>query len=66
MHIVITGGAGFLGSRLARQLLQRGTLTGRDGQAQEIKRITLLDVVPAQGSMIRASKPSPATSPTLP
>ena len=49
MHIVITGGAGFLGSRLARQLLQRGTLTGRDGQPQEIKRITLLDVVPAQG-----------------
>lgn len=49
MHIVITGGAGFLGSRLARQLLQRGTLTGRDGQQQEIKRITLLDVVPAQG-----------------
>lgn len=49
MHIVITGGAGFLGSRLARQLLQRGTLTGRDGQPQAIKRITLLDVVPAQG-----------------
>ncbi|WP_044528684.1 D-erythronate dehydrogenase [Herbaspirillum sp. B65] len=49
MHIVITGGAGFLGSRLARQLLQRGSLTGRDGQPQEIKRITLLDVVPAQG-----------------
>ena len=49
MHIVITGGAGFLGSRLARQLLQRGTLTGRDGQAKEFKRITLLDVVPAQG-----------------
>jgi nucleoside-diphosphate-sugar epimerase len=49
MHIVITGGAGFLGSRLARQLLQRGTLTGRDGKQQEIERITLLDVAPAEG-----------------
>ena len=49
MHIVITGGAGFLGSHLARQLLIRGTLTGSNGQEQTISRITLLDVVPAHG-----------------
>lgn len=49
MHIVITGAAGFLGSRLAHQLLQRGQLTGRHGQLQNISRITLLDVVPAHG-----------------
>jgi nucleoside-diphosphate-sugar epimerase len=49
MHIVITGGAGFLGSHLARQLLTRGTLTGTNGQPQTISRITLLDVVEAKG-----------------
>ena len=27
MHVVVTGGAGFLGSRLARELLAAGSLT---------------------------------------
>lgn len=49
MNVVITGGAGFLGQRLARKLLQRGTLAGADGQQAVIKRITLLDVVAATG-----------------
>jgi nucleoside-diphosphate-sugar epimerase len=31
MKIVITGGGGFLGQRLARTLLQRGTLVGPSG-----------------------------------
>ena len=43
MKIVITGGAGFLGQRLARQLLDRGTLTGADGRARPIDQIVLLD-----------------------
>ena len=34
MRIVITGGAGFLGSRLARKLLERGTLTDARGNAR--------------------------------
>lgn len=49
MQVLITGGAGLLGARLAKQLLKRGTLAGADGRQQEITRITLLDVVPAQG-----------------
>jgi nucleoside-diphosphate-sugar epimerase len=49
MNVVITGGAGFLGQRLARKLLQRGTLCGPGGEQQRIERITLLDVVAATG-----------------
>ena len=29
MRILITGGAGFLGARLAREILQRGQLAGQ-------------------------------------
>ena len=47
MNVVITGGAGFLGQRLAWKLLQRGTLCGSSDAQQRIDRITLLDVVAA-------------------
>ncbi len=47
MRIVITGGAGFLGRRLALQLLERGTLTDASGKTREISSVVLLDVVPA-------------------
>lgn len=49
MNVVITGGAGFLGQCLARKLLERGTLAGSDGTQQAIKKLTLLDVVAANG-----------------
>lgn len=45
MNVVITGGAGFLGQRLARKLLARGTLTAADGRPEAIERLVLLDVV---------------------
>jgi nucleoside-diphosphate-sugar epimerase len=47
MRIVITGGAGFLGTRLARELLLRGTLTDAAGRTREIASIVLLDVAPS-------------------
>ena len=47
MNVVITGGAGFIGRRLARALLGRGSLTGPAGPAQRIERLTLVDVTSA-------------------
>jgi nucleoside-diphosphate-sugar epimerase len=47
MRIVITGGAGFLGSRLARALLARGSLTDARGEARDLRELVLVDVVRA-------------------
>jgi nucleoside-diphosphate-sugar epimerase len=47
MKVVITGGAGFLGQRLAKALLGRGALAGPDGRVQPIDRLLLVDIVPS-------------------
>ena len=47
MKVLITGGAGFLGQRLARELLSRGSLKDPRGASQAITELVLLDVVRA-------------------
>jgi len=49
MKVVITGGAGFLGQRLARRLLELGELTDAAGARRRLREIVLLDVVAAEG-----------------
>jgi nucleoside-diphosphate-sugar epimerase len=44
MHVVITGGAGFLGGRLARQLLAGASLSDSAGRPHTVTSLTLLDV----------------------
>jgi len=47
MKLLITGGGGFLGDRLARALLARGTLAGR-----EITRLVLTDIAPPRADLL--------------
>lgn len=49
MKILITGGAGFLGRRLAQKILERGTLRDTDGTLQTVHELTLVDQVAASG-----------------
>jgi len=46
MKVVITGGAGFLGTALAQALLESRTLRGSDGRPQQISQLTLVDIAP--------------------
>lgn len=46
MKVVITGGTGFVGQRLAQALLQRGRLTAPDGREREIDELLLFDQAP--------------------
>ncbi|HEX7270403.1 MAG TPA: NAD-dependent epimerase/dehydratase family protein, partial [Streptosporangiaceae bacterium] len=46
-NVVVTGGAGFLGSRLARELLAAGPLDVAGNGGRPLSRVTLLDRVPA-------------------
>jgi nucleoside-diphosphate-sugar epimerase len=43
MKVVITGGTGFVGLTVARQLVARGSLSGRGGRPEPIDEIVLLD-----------------------
>jgi nucleoside-diphosphate-sugar epimerase len=50
-NVVITGGAGFLGARLARELLAAGSLDVAGGGAQQLSRLTLIDRTPAPADL---------------
>ena len=57
MKVVITGGAGFLGTALAQTLLESRSLPGSDGRPQQISQLTLIDIAPsrlAPDSRVRA------------
>ncbi len=49
MKVLITGGAGFLGRRLAASLLERSVLKATDGRERAIEEVVLLDIAPAEG-----------------
>jgi D-erythronate 2-dehydrogenase len=51
MKVVITGGSGFIGGRLAARLLHRGTLAGPDGKQAAIDELILFDVAPPQAAL---------------
>jgi D-erythronate 2-dehydrogenase len=60
MKLLITGGGGFLGDRLARALLARGTLAG-----QTIKQVVLTDIAPPRADLLADARVQARTGPLL-
>jgi nucleoside-diphosphate-sugar epimerase len=60
MKILITGGGGFLGARLARALLQRGNLAG-----QPIEHLVLTDIAPPPADLLANKRVEARTGPLL-
>ena len=60
MKLLITGGGGFLGARLARTLLARPTLAGR-----AITRLVLTDIAPPPAELLADARVEARTGPLL-
>ena len=60
MKLLITGGGGFVGARLARALLARGTLAG-----QPVKHVVLTDLAPPPADLLADSRVQARTGPLL-
>jgi nucleoside-diphosphate-sugar epimerase len=60
MKLLITGGGGFIGSRLARALLAKGTLAG-----QNIRELVLTDIAPPPADLLADSRVQARTGPML-
>ncbi|CAN5418830.1 SDR family oxidoreductase [soil metagenome] len=60
MKLMITGGGGFLGARLARTLLARGTLAG-----QRIDSLVLTDIAPPPADLAADARVTARTGPLL-
>ncbi|MBO9515645.1 MAG: NAD-dependent epimerase/dehydratase family protein [Variovorax sp.] len=60
MKLLITGGGGFVGSRLAQALLARGTLAG-----ERIGRLVLTDIAPPPPSLLADPRVEARTGPLL-
>ena len=56
MKILITGGAGFIGVRLAHALLDKGVLSGISGEEEPIDELLLFDTVDAGGLFEKKQK----------
>jgi nucleoside-diphosphate-sugar epimerase len=67
MKAFITGGGGFLGHRLARTLLDRGSAIGADGRSQAVSSVTVFDTAfpAARDARIRYVQGDVAAADTL-
>lgn len=60
-HAVVTGGAGFIGSRLARELLAAGTLSVAGEEPRPLSRLTVIDRAPVPPDLAADGRVSTVT-----